>query len=82
MAAKNPDHQTQDLFEAIERGDYPSWTLYVQVLDPADAEKFRWNILDVTKVWPHDEVPLREVGKMTLNQNVRSLLLSRLQRQS
>ncbi|KAH8888026.1 catalase [Thozetella sp. PMI_491] len=69
LSATNPDYQTQDLFEAIERGEFPSWTLYVQVLDPADAEKFRWNILDVTKVWPQGEVPLREVGKMTLNRN-------------
>lgn len=69
QAASNPDHATQDLFEAIERGEYPSWTLKVQVLDPADAEKFRWNIFDVTKIWPHSEVPMREVGQMTLNRN-------------
>ena len=50
MASSNPDHHTEDLFKAIERGDYPTWTLYVQALDPADAEKFRWNIFDVTKV--------------------------------
>lgn len=65
----NPDHATEDLFDAIERGEHPSWTLKVQVLDPADAERFRWNIFDVTKVWPHEEVPLREVGVLTLNRN-------------
>ncbi|KAF2099930.1 putative catalase [Rhizodiscina lignyota] len=69
LASANPDWNTQDLFEAIARGEYPSWTFYVQVLDPKDAEKFRWNIFDVTKVWPHSEVPLRPVGKMTLNRN-------------
>lgn len=69
LASANPDWHTQDLFSAIERGDYPSWTLYVQVLDPADAEKFRWNIFDVTKIWPHADVPLRPVGKLTLNRN-------------
>ena len=71
MAAENPDWNTQDLFDAIARGEHPSWTVYVQVLDPADAEKFRWNIFDLTKVWPHKEVPLRRFGKLTLNKNVR-----------
>ncbi|KAH8801786.1 peroxisomal catalase [Xylogone sp. PMI_703] len=69
MASKNPDHATEDLFNAIEHGEFPSWTLKVQVLDPADAEKYRWNIFDVTKVWPHGDVPFREVGKLTLNRN-------------
>ena len=69
MASKNPDHNTEDLFKAIAQGDYPSWTLKVQVLDPADAEKFRWNIFDVTKIWPHKDVPFRTVGTMTLNRN-------------
>ena len=69
LGATNPDSHTEDLFNAIERGDHPSWTLKIQVLDPADAEKFRWNIFDVTKIWPHSEVPLREVGKLTLNRN-------------
>ena len=70
MASDNPDHQTQDLFEAIQRGEHPSWSVYVQVLTPEQAEKFRWNILDLTKVWPQGEVPLRPVGKFTLNKNV------------
>ena len=65
----NPDHATEDLFNAIEEGDYPSWTMKIQVLDPADAKDFRWNIFDVTKVWPHAEVPLRDVGVFTLNRN-------------
>jgi catalase len=69
MATTNPDWHTEDLFHAIDRGDFPSWTMYVQVLTPTEAEHFRWNILDVTKVWPHSEVPLRQVGKLTLNRN-------------
>jgi len=69
MAAENPDWNTQDLFDAIQKGDYPTWTCYVQVLDPADAEKFRWNIFDLTKVWPQKDVPLRRFGKLTLNKN-------------
>ncbi|KAM5442943.1 catalase A [Microsporum ferrugineum] len=69
MSAENPDWHTEDLFNAIKAGQNPSWTCYVQVLSPADAEKFRWNIFDLTKVWPHGEVPLRRVGRLTLNRN-------------
>jgi catalase len=69
MASENPDWHTQDLFDAIQRGEYPSWTCYVQVLSPEQAEKFRWNIFDLTKVWPQKDVPLRRFGKFTLNKN-------------
>ncbi|EEH04495.1 catalase isozyme P [Histoplasma capsulatum G186AR] len=69
LAAENPDWHTEDLFRAIERGEYPSWTCYVQVLSPQQAEKFRWNIFDLTKVWPHSEVPLRRFGRLVLNKN-------------
>lgn len=69
MASGNPDWHTQDLFEAIKRGEFPSWTVYVQVLTPEQAEKLRWNIFDLTKVWPQGEVPLRQIGKLTLNRN-------------
>ncbi|KAI1102992.1 catalase-domain-containing protein [Jackrogersella minutella] len=70
LASDNPDFATQDLFESIQKGDYPSWTVYVQTLTPEQAEKFKWNIFDLTKVWPQAEVPLRRFGKMTLNKNV------------
>jgi catalase len=43
--------------------------MYIQVLSPGQAETFRWNIFDVTKVWPHSEVPLRRVGNLTLHTN-------------
>ncbi|KAI5927539.1 catalase Cat [Camillea tinctor] len=69
LASSNPDWHTQDLFNAIDQGDYPSWDIQVQVLEPEQAEKFRWNIFDITKIWPHSEVPLRPVGRMTLNRN-------------
>jgi catalase len=69
LSGSNPDWHTQDLFDAIERKEYPSWTCYVQVLSPEQAEKFRWNIFDLTKVWPQGEVPLRRFGKFTLNKN-------------
>lgn len=70
IAGENPDFLIQDMFEAIERGDYPTWTVYVQVMDPSEAENYRWNIFDMTKVWPHQDFPLREIGKLTLNRNV------------
>lgn len=69
LSGSNPDYATQHLFEEIESGNHPSWTCYVQVLSPEQAEKLRWNIFDLTKVWPHSEVPLRRFGKMTLNKN-------------
>jgi catalase len=70
VAVKDPDSATKDLFDAIKKGDNPSWTVYVQVLDPKDAENFRWNVFDLTKVWPQKDIPLRQVGKLTLNRNV------------
>jgi catalase len=73
LSMTDPDHATRDLSNAIKRGQYPTWTVYVQALSPEKAEKFRWNIFDLTKVWPHSEVPLRPVGKFTLNRNVRQL---------
>ncbi|KAM0149407.1 hypothetical protein ACHAPG_009422 [Botrytis cinerea] len=69
LSGTNPDHHKLDLFNAIERGEFPSWTASVQVMDPEDAQSFRWNVFDMTKVWPHSEVPLRPFGKMTLNRN-------------
>ncbi|KII85564.1 hypothetical protein PLICRDRAFT_116086 [Plicaturopsis crispa FD-325 SS-3] len=69
LSGSNPDYGTQTLFEAIESGKPPSWTVYVQTMTPAQAESFRYNILDLTKVWPHKEFPLRPVGKIVLNEN-------------
>ena len=57
LSGSDPDHATRDLYEAIARGDYPSWTLEMQILTPEQAKDFRWDILDITKVWPHGEVP-------------------------
>ena len=69
MRAKDPDHATRDLHESIEKGDYPSWTLEMQILTPEQAKDFRWDIFDITKVWPHSEVPPITIGKMVLNKN-------------
>lgn len=61
-------HQ-RDLFEAIERGEFPKWKMYIQVMTQKQAEKFRWNPFDLTKVWPHKEYPLIDVGVFELNRN-------------
>jgi catalase len=70
MGGVNSNHNLQDLLEAIEKGDFPSWTVYVQVMTAEEAEKYRWNIFDMTKIWPHADYPLRQFGKLTLNQIV------------
>lgn len=71
LAGQNPSYHTAELHDAIEKGDYPSWTMYFQVMRPEQAENYRWNIFDMTKVWPHADFPLQPVAKLTLNRNVR-----------
>src|SRR5882724_1611094 len=61
-------HQ-RDLFQAIERSDFPKWRLLVQVIPERDAETYRINPFDLTKVWPHKDYPLIEVGILELNRN-------------
>jgi len=50
LAGSDPDHATRDLFDSIATGMFPSWTLYIQVMTFAEAERFRWNPFDLTKV--------------------------------
>jgi catalase len=61
-------HQ-RDLYGAIERGDFPKWKMYVQVMPEADAEKVPYHPFDLTKVWPKGDYPLIEVGEFELNRN-------------
>lgn len=72
-ATKGPDYSQKDLYEAIEKGDYPSWSLQVQTMTAKEAEelweKQRINVFDLTHVWPHKQFPLREIGEFTLNEN-------------
>ncbi|MEN5310174.1 catalase [Chryseobacterium cucumeris] len=68
MAGENPDFAQEDLCNAIENGDFPKWTLFIQVMTEEQAKDFRWNPFDVTKVWFHDDFPLIEVGEMELNE--------------
>ncbi len=69
LAGTDPDYHTRQLFEMIERGEFPKWTFYVQVMPEKDAENYRWNAFDLTKVWPHADYPLIEVGVLELNKN-------------
>ncbi|EGJ76780.1 putative catalase [Streptomyces sp. Tu6071] len=69
MAGEDADHHRRDLYDAIERGEAPSWTLYVQTIPYEDAASYRYNIFDVTKTVPHSDYPLIEVGRMTLHTN-------------
>jgi len=68
VAGDRESHQ-RDLFESIERGDFPRWTLNVQVMTEEQANAHRDNPFDITKVWSHKEYPLIEVGVMELNRN-------------
>jgi catalase len=68
IRGKDPDYSQRDLVEAINRKDFPKWTLKIQVMTEAQAKKFKWNPFDLTKVWPHKEFPLIEAGVMELNE--------------
>lgn len=68
LRGKDPDYSQRDLVEAINRKDFPKWTLKIQVMTEAQAKKFKWNPFDLTKVWPHKEFPLIEAGVMELNE--------------
>lgn len=69
LAGENPDYHTEDLFNAIEKGDFPSWKLYVQIMPLEDADTYRFDPFDVTKVWSQKDYPLIEVGRMVLDRN-------------
>jgi hypothetical protein len=64
IAGKDADYHRRDLFEAIRQGDYPNWTLKVQIMPFKEAETYRFNPFDLTKVWPHGDYPLHEVGRL------------------
>ncbi|MBK1851772.1 catalase [Marinobacter sp. 1-4A] len=66
----DPDFHRRDMWDAIQRGDYPEWELGVQVFDEAFAEKFEFDILDATKLIPEEQVPITPLGKMVLNRVV------------
>ncbi len=69
LRGKDPDHAQRDLFEAIESGDFPRWRVCMQIMTEKDAESYYINPFDLTKVWPHGDYPLIEVGEMVLDRN-------------
>lgn len=69
IIAKDRESHQRDLYNAIEKGDFPKWTVKIQVLPENEADKLGFNPFDLTKVWPHSIVPLIEIGEMVLNKN-------------
>jgi catalase len=69
MRGIDPDCATRDLFEAIAKGDYPSWRLEVQIMTPEQAKTYRFDPFDITKVWPHADFPPIPVGRLVLDRN-------------
>jgi catalase len=69
IAGEDSDFHRRDLYDAIDKGDFPSWTLFVQVMPYEEAKTYRFNPFDLTKIWPHGDYPLIKVGTMTLNKN-------------
>ena len=69
LKSSDADYATRDLFDSIKKGDFPSWDFKIQVMPVADAKKYRVNVYDVTKVWPHSDYPLIPVGRIVLNRN-------------
>jgi catalase len=69
MAADEPDFHRLDLWDAIEHGDAPSWTMSVQIMPYAEADGYRFNPFDLTKVWSQKDYPLHQVGRMVLDRN-------------
>jgi catalase len=74
LAGTDPDYAQDDLFNAIEKGDFPRWEVRLQVATPAELAEWEartgWNPFDVTKVWPHGDFPMIPVGMVELNRNV------------
>ena len=69
LAGQDRETHQRDLYAAIERGEFPKWKMYVQVMPETDAEKVPYHPFDLTKVWPHGDYPLIEVGEFELNRN-------------
>lgn len=70
LAGKDPDYHRRDIWEAINMGEFPEYELGVQMIEEGDEFKFDFDILDATKIWPEEIIPVKKIGKMTLNRNV------------
>ena len=69
VVARDRESSQRDLFEAIARGEFPRWRFCVQIMPETNAEAYRWNPFDLTKVWSHKDYPLIDVGILELNRN-------------
>jgi catalase len=69
MAGADPDFHRRDLFDSIQRGEYPAWKLEMQIMPFEDAATYRFNPFDLTKVWPHADYPPITIGRLVLNRN-------------
>lgn len=72
LLGTDPDYAIRDLHNAIARGDFPSWNFFIQVMTFQQAETFKFNPFDLTKVWSQKEFPLIPVGRFTLDKNPRN----------
>eukprot|EP00850_Spirogloea_muscicola_P013078 SM000087S23360 [mRNA] locus=s87:209533:213343:- [translate_table: standard] len=70
VGGNNHSHATKDLYDSIAAGNYPEWKLYIQTMDPANEDKYDFDPLDVTKIWPVEQFPMQPVGRMVLNKNI------------
>ncbi|NLC27681.1 MAG: catalase [Campylobacteraceae bacterium] len=69
LVGKNRESHQQDLFESIEKGDFPKWKMFVQIMSEEDAKHYKFNPFDLTRVWLKKDYPLIEVGEFELNRN-------------
>lgn len=69
LQGDDPDYAIRDLYNAIAEGRFPSWTMYIQVMTFKEAENWKYNPFDVTKVWPQGDYPLIPVGRFVLDKN-------------
>jgi len=69
VVAKDRESSQRDLYESIERGDFPKWSFCVQIMTEKQAQTYRWNPFDLTKVWSQKDFPLIDVGELELNRN-------------
>ncbi len=75
LAGVNPDYATEDLFVSIKNRNFPKWKVYVQIMPEMEAQEYAINPFDVTKVWPHGDYPLIEVGILELNKNPKNYFM-------
>ena len=69
LVGKNRESHQQDLFESIEKGDFPKWKMFIQIMSEEDAKHYKFNPFDLTRVWLKKDYPLIEVGEFELNRN-------------